>query len=348
MTPTRWSSRRSGHRLGALLYRQRRILGRGRRPFRDRFPLPHLRGGHKGRRHHHQRPRHRRLQHPTSSPRTIRQLIERVPNSDKVVWSVHCHNDLGLAVANSWGRPWSAPARSNAPSTAWANGPATPPRGNRHGGAHRADASSRSRPASTRPRSSRHQDRLPDHRLPGAAQQGHRRRQRLRPRIGHPPGRRPETPRKPTRSCAPGCRLEPEQAGGKHSGRNAFKTRLQELGIEVDSDEVLNAGLRPLQGTGRQEARNFRRGSARPGFRRGRHARPGEKLIYSHVCSETGEMPHAQVVLSVGGSEKQGRGRRRRAGGCHLQAIETIAGSGAELLSIRSTPSPPAPTPRAK
>ena len=31
----------------------------------------------------------------------MRQLIERVPNSDKVVWSTHCHNDLGLAVANS-------------------------------------------------------------------------------------------------------------------------------------------------------------------------------------------------------------------------------------------------------
>ncbi|MDK2798154.1 MAG: 2-isopropylmalate synthase, partial [Tepidiphilus sp.] len=31
----------------------------------------------------------------------IRRLIERVPNSDKVIWSVHCHNDLGLAVANS-------------------------------------------------------------------------------------------------------------------------------------------------------------------------------------------------------------------------------------------------------
>ena len=30
----------------------------------------------------------------------IRQLIERVPNSDKAVFSVHCHNDLGLAVAN--------------------------------------------------------------------------------------------------------------------------------------------------------------------------------------------------------------------------------------------------------
>jgi 2-isopropylmalate synthase len=31
----------------------------------------------------------------------IRRLRERIPNSDKVVWSVHCHNDLGLAVANS-------------------------------------------------------------------------------------------------------------------------------------------------------------------------------------------------------------------------------------------------------
>jgi len=31
----------------------------------------------------------------------MRTLIERVPNSDKAVFSVHCHNDLGMAVANS-------------------------------------------------------------------------------------------------------------------------------------------------------------------------------------------------------------------------------------------------------
>ncbi len=31
----------------------------------------------------------------------IRTLRERVPNADKAVWSVHCHNDLGMAVANS-------------------------------------------------------------------------------------------------------------------------------------------------------------------------------------------------------------------------------------------------------
>lgn len=31
----------------------------------------------------------------------IGQIIQRVPNADKAVFSVHCHNDLGLAVANS-------------------------------------------------------------------------------------------------------------------------------------------------------------------------------------------------------------------------------------------------------
>ena len=31
----------------------------------------------------------------------MKSLIERVPNSDKAIWSTHCHNDLGLAVANS-------------------------------------------------------------------------------------------------------------------------------------------------------------------------------------------------------------------------------------------------------
>jgi len=31
----------------------------------------------------------------------IKMVMERVPNADKAVFSVHCHNDLGLAVANS-------------------------------------------------------------------------------------------------------------------------------------------------------------------------------------------------------------------------------------------------------
>ena len=39
--------------------------------------------------------------HPEEYGRLIRTLRETIPNSDKVVWSTHCHNDLGLAVANS-------------------------------------------------------------------------------------------------------------------------------------------------------------------------------------------------------------------------------------------------------
>ncbi len=39
--------------------------------------------------------------HPAEYGELIRRLIENVANSDKVIWSTHCHNDLGLAVANS-------------------------------------------------------------------------------------------------------------------------------------------------------------------------------------------------------------------------------------------------------
>ncbi|WP_018149533.1 2-isopropylmalate synthase [Henriciella marina] len=39
--------------------------------------------------------------HPDEYGALIRSLRETIPNSDKVIWSTHCHNDLGLAVANS-------------------------------------------------------------------------------------------------------------------------------------------------------------------------------------------------------------------------------------------------------
>lgn len=38
---------------------------------------------------------------PTHMGGVIKNLVDRVPNIDKAVISVHCHNDLGLAVANS-------------------------------------------------------------------------------------------------------------------------------------------------------------------------------------------------------------------------------------------------------
>ncbi|MEZ5528859.1 MAG: 2-isopropylmalate synthase [Porticoccaceae bacterium] len=38
---------------------------------------------------------------PEEYANTIGRLIETIPNSDKAIFSVHCHNDLGLAVSNS-------------------------------------------------------------------------------------------------------------------------------------------------------------------------------------------------------------------------------------------------------
>lgn len=38
---------------------------------------------------------------PAQYGELLRSLRERIPNADKAVWSVHCHNDLGMAVANS-------------------------------------------------------------------------------------------------------------------------------------------------------------------------------------------------------------------------------------------------------
>ncbi|KAF1854689.1 hypothetical protein Lal_00042455 [Lupinus albus] len=64
---------------------------------------------------------------PEAMPPLIRSVRERIPNSDKAVWSVHCHNDLGMAVANSLAAvKLAAHARLNARSTAWASAPATP------------------------------------------------------------------------------------------------------------------------------------------------------------------------------------------------------------------------------
>ncbi len=52
-------------------------------------------------------------------------LYELVPDLRGVVLSVHCHDDLGLAVANSFAGLAPARDRSSARSTGSASGPAT-------------------------------------------------------------------------------------------------------------------------------------------------------------------------------------------------------------------------------
>jgi hypothetical protein len=74
------------------------------------------------------------------------------------------------------------------------------------------------------------------HRLPGAAEQGHRRRQRLRPRVRHPPGRRAQAPRDLRDHARRGRGLERQQAGARQAlGPHRVPARSKELGIEVES-----------------------------------------------------------------------------------------------------------------
>ena len=99
------------------VYEQARLSVRFARKFTDnvefspedgsrsepRLPLPRAGGSDRGGR----QPRSTsRTRSATRCRNNIGQLIrdmlrERIPNSDKAVWSVHCHNDLGMAVANS-------------------------------------------------------------------------------------------------------------------------------------------------------------------------------------------------------------------------------------------------------
>ena len=124
----------------------------------------------------------------------VKTLRERIPNSHKAIFSVHCHNDLGMAVANSLAGVQIGGARQvectiNGLGERAGN---TLARRNRDGG---EDAQGLLR---SRTRSRHDADRagveagVADHRFRRAAEQGGGRRERVRARVGHPPGRRAE------------------------------------------------------------------------------------------------------------------------------------------------------------
>ena len=187
---------------GAQPHRQCRVERDGRDAHADRLPLPLRASSRSG-------PARRRSTFPTPSATPCRRstitlfktLIERVPGGDKVIWSTHCHNDLGLAVANSL-----AGVRAGARQVECTiNG-----LGERAGNAAleeivmalrtRADAMPYHTGIETTDIAQGEQGRLGGGEFPGAVQQGDRRQERLRARERHPPGRHAEERRRPTRS----------------------------------------------------------------------------------------------------------------------------------------------------
>jgi 2-isopropylmalate synthase len=120
---------------------------------------------------------------------------------------------------------------------------------------------------------------------------------------------------------------------GKLSGRNAFKQRLEELGITVETEAELNDAFSRFKALADQKSEIFDEDiiSITSGS-----ASAGESEFYRFVSlsqhSETGKRPSSQVVFHMGGekitSEAEGNGPVDAS----LNAIEAMAKSGAEQL----------------
>ena len=120
---------------------------------------------------------------------------------------------------------------------------------------------------------------------------------------------------------------------GKHSGRNAFKTRLAELGIELAGDEALNAAFVRFKELADKKHEIF--DEDLQALVSDETVTPEDehyKLIYSRVCSETGETPEAAVTLTVGGAEHKAGAIGGGPVDATFKAIEQVAKSGSELL----------------
>jgi 2-isopropylmalate synthase len=119
---------------------------------------------------------------------------------------------------------------------------------------------------------------------------------------------------------------------GKHSGRNAFRTRLQELGIELDSEEALNAAFARFKELADKKHEIFDEDlHALVSDEAATLEQERYKLVSLKVCSETGETPHAAVMITVNGVEKPAEADGGGPVDAAFKAIDSIVASGAEL-----------------
>jgi len=272
---------------------------------------------------------------------TIANLINRIPNSDKAIFSVHCHNDLGLAVANSL----SAVMNGARQVECTING-----LGERAGNASLEEVvmAVRTRqdvfPCSTGLNT---QEILtcsklvssitgfpvqPNKAIVGANAFAHE--------SGiHQDGvlKNPETYEI----------MKAEDVGwsanrmvlGKHSGRNAFKSRMTELGHEFNSETELNETFYRFKQLADKKHEIFDEDLQALISEVNSDAEEDHiKLIALKVCSETGEVPRATVTIRVHEEELTGSANGSGAVDASLKAIESLIKSDAslELYSVNS------------
>ncbi|MEK6352678.1 MAG: 2-isopropylmalate synthase [Burkholderia cenocepacia] len=121
---------------------------------------------------------------------------------------------------------------------------------------------------------------------------------------------------------------------GKLSGRNAFKQRLQELGVSLDSEAELNAAFMRFKDLADRKAEIFDEDIIAIVSEESALAQEQEhfKFVSLSQRSETGEQPQAKVVFAVEGREVTGEARGNGPVDATFNAIEGEVGSGSELL----------------
>jgi 2-isopropylmalate synthase len=120
---------------------------------------------------------------------------------------------------------------------------------------------------------------------------------------------------------------------GKLSGRNAFKQRLQELGIELESEAELNDAFARFKALADQKAEIFDEDiTAIVSNTAQAEASDYYRFVSMAQKSETGERPQAKVVFKVGQEESVSQAEGNGPVDATLNAIESKAKSGAELL----------------
>jgi 2-isopropylmalate synthase len=119
---------------------------------------------------------------------------------------------------------------------------------------------------------------------------------------------------------------------GKHSGRNAFRTRLQELGAAFTSEDDLNAAFSRFKDLADKKHEIFDEDlQALVTDANLDAANERVKLVSLRVCSETGETPRATVTLMMDGEEEPGEAIGGGPVDATFKAIESIVNTGTIL-----------------
>jgi 2-isopropylmalate synthase len=120
---------------------------------------------------------------------------------------------------------------------------------------------------------------------------------------------------------------------GKLSGRNAFKQRLQELGIQLESEGEINAAFARFKDLADRKSEIFDEDIlALVSDESVTAEREHYRLVSLSQRSETGERPHASVVFSAGETEHRAESDGNGPVDASLKAIESKLQTGVEML----------------